>query len=173
MKYAELDHAGRVKAIVNAEIENGISIPDGVDPLSVLGCLYADGVFVAPLPPAARPNLVVTGIRADDAHMEKTVVSQPIDDVTCPVGTVLTVTAELRSPADVSVIPLSGNFRMPLRARDGREEVLLASMMCGLVKIVVPMDQSGVWKVTEQTINEGLPETMHMAFAGLTLFVFK
>lgn len=129
---------------------------------------------LAPPPPAPpRPRLVVTAIVADVAHQAQAVVTAALDDVTCKIGTVLTVTAELRSPVDGAVIPLSDSFRLPLRARDGREEVLLAAMVYGVVQIVAPMDQSGVWKVTEQTINEGLPEAMHMACAGLTLFVFK
>ena len=128
---------------------------------------------IAPSPVADHPVLVVTGIATDGAHASQTVIAEALDDVTCKVGTVLTVTAELRAPNGGAVIPLTDNFRMPLRARDGREEVLLAAMVYGVVQIVAPMDQSGVWKVTEQTINEGLPEAMHMAFGGLTIFVFK
>lgn len=128
--------------------------------------------IVAPAP-APRPRLVVTAITADAGHQAQTVVTAEMDDVTCPVGTVLTVTAELRSPLDASVIPLSDTFRLPLRARDGREEVLRASMVAGVVTIASTLDQSGVWKITESAINEALPEAMHMACAGLTIFVFK
>lgn len=128
---------------------------------------------IAPSPAAPRPLLAITGIVADTEHQGQARIAPALDDVTCKIGTVLTVTAELRSPVDGAVIPLSDSFRMSLRARDGREEVLLASMVYGVVRIIAPMDQSGVWKVTEQTINEGLPEIVHMAFAGLTLFVFK
>lgn len=128
---------------------------------------------IAPPPAAAYPVLSITGIVADSAHAAQTVVSADLDDVTCPVGTVLTVTAELRAPGGGPVIPITEAFRMPLRARDGREEVLLARMDAGIVTITAPMDQSGVWRVTDQTINESLPPAMQMAFGGLTLYVVK
>lgn len=125
-------------------------------------------LITAPAQVPPRPTMLVTGITADGA----VTVNEALDDATCRVGTILAVIAELRDPGD-QIIPLTETFRMPIRARDGREEVLEAPMVLGRVEVAVPMDASGVWEVTEAAINEALPDAMKMHFAGLKIYVLK
>ena len=119
----------------------------------------------------ARPTLVIRSITVDDEHAALAIVSG-LADVTCPVGSVLTVLAELVD-AENTPLPLSENFRMPLLSRDGREKVLLAAMSDGQVTITVPLRESGVWSVTEEMINSALPESLRMAFSGITIYVVE
>ena len=126
----------------------------------------------APVPEAQpRPVLRLTSVVPDAEHAAMTAISADLDDVTCPVGTVLTVTAEL--VVGDQRVPISEAFRMPLRARDGREKVLLATMDNGLATIAAPMRESGVWEVTERAINEALPAELQMEFSGIRIFVVE
>lgn len=127
-----------------------------------------------PADPAAetpRPTLAVTAVAADAEHAAATSISESLRDITCPAGTVLTFAAELRD-AEANVLPLDDSFRMPVVARDGRERVVIARMAAGLVTIVVPLRESGVWSVDEATINAALPPAAQMRFAGITVFAF-
>ena len=124
------------------------------------------------IPPTdMRPTIAITAVEVDTAHQAQSLVSG-LSEVTCPVGSVLTVSASLQD-AGGNVIPLSDSFRMPIVSRDGREKVLLARMEAGVITITAPMRESGVWKVIEARINEGLPEGAKMRFAGLTIFVVE
>lgn len=124
-----------------------------------------------PTPAPLRPQLVVTAIVPDTEHAAQTVVHD-LTEVTCPAGTVLTVSAELRDP-EGNLLPLSESFRMPLRARDGREKVLLAVMDGGQVTITAPFRESGAWSVTEHLINLSLPAEQQMSFAGVQVYVVE
>jgi hypothetical protein len=121
--------------------------------------------------PAARPAIVVTNIEADAEHAATTHVSS-FGEVTCIAGATITVTAELRG-AGGAVLPLSDSFRMPIRASDGREKVLLASMANGIITIAAPLRDSGIWVITEELINQRLPDEAQMSFAGMTIYVVE
>ncbi|MBX3588808.1 MAG: hypothetical protein KF796_19420 [Ramlibacter sp.] len=124
----------------------------------------------APAPePDHRPRLVVTEITSSNPGA--TTVQPDLAVVRCPVGTTLTINAQLRAAND-SVIPITSTFLMPVRSRDGRERVLPAPMVAGLATVVAPFAESGVWRVTEQEINSDLPALMQMQFAGIQIFVF-
>lgn len=129
----------------------------------------APPVYKAPETPA-RPELVITQIVADAEHAAGTSVPS-LAEVTCPVGTTLTFTAELRIAGQV--VPLSDSFRMPIRSRDGRERVLLADMANGILTILVPLRESGAWSVTESIVNESLPAEKQMSFAGVKVFAVE
>lgn len=118
-----------------------------------------------------RPTLVVTAVTADADHATDAIISESLRDITCPAGTVLTFAAELRD-AEGNVLPFDDTFRMPVVARDGRERVVIARMAAGIVTIVVPLRESGVWSVDEAAINAALPTEAQMRFAGITVFAF-
>jgi len=117
------------------------------------------------------PEIVVTTIVADADHQGTTTVSSN-EEITCASGTTLTINAELRG-SDGHIIPLSDQFRMPLRSRDGREKVLLAAMVDGLITITAPLRESGVWSVSKEAINESLPPDRYMEFSGMNVFVVE
>lgn len=121
------------------------------------------------------PTLVIEHIEADTENADKTAIRVDADgvtDVTCPVGTVLTVTGVLRD-AGGAIVPLSDDFRMPFRSRDGREKILRADVVAGSATINVPLRESGAWSVTATTINESLPAALQMVFAGIRIFVVE
>lgn len=127
--------------------------------------------IAASIPEQRAPTMIITAITADAANDAKTVL-RGLSDVTCPVGTTLSVSAELRGEGDTTLL-VSDNFRMPFRARDGREKVLLAEMAEGIIAFDVPLRESGVWSVSEDMINESLPPERQMRFAGITVFVVE
>jgi hypothetical protein len=121
-----------------------------------------------PTVPLQPPSLVITGITS--SVPATTLVDLIAGEVTCPQGSTLTATVEIRNAAGV-IILLSASFRMPVKARDGREVVALATFVDGVATIVIPFTQSGVWLITEQAINSALPPEGHMSFSGLTVYV--
>jgi hypothetical protein len=124
-----------------------------------------------PAPESPRARLVITSVEADAGHADQSLIDG-IHEATCPAGTTLTVYAELIGP-DGEALPMSEAFRMPLRSRDGREKVLLATMETGQVTIHAPLRESGVWSVSEEAVNEGLPEAYRMDFDGFAVFVVE
>lgn len=125
---------------------------------------------VAPSAPAALPTLKITAIAADATHAASTAIAADFSEVTCPAGTTLTVTAKLVDSADAT-IPLTGSFRMPLIASDGRERIVGVAMTAGVASIDVPLAESGVWAVTQGSVNRDLPAAQNMAFAGAKVYV--
>jgi hypothetical protein len=170
-----------------ATLENGRCVGESmlsgpVEAPNMISIPHADGSFIGRLwdgsvwhdwtpPPDLRPRLIVTEITADPAW--GMAVSQDLSDVTIPAGATMTITAELRHPIANDVLPLDGTFRMPIRARDGREIVVLVGMQQGIATADIPLKQSGAWSVDEETINSGLPLEQHMQFAGITAFVVE
>ncbi|SMC24241.1 hypothetical protein SAMN02745857_01784 [Andreprevotia lacus DSM 23236] len=146
-----------------------VEVPDEVAPQWRLN---EAGEWVSPAGAGAYlPELVIVAIEPDADHAAA-VLLNGLHDVTCPAGTVLTFRAELRGPAGV-LIPVSDVFRMPLRARDGRERMVLAVMEEGAMTVNVPLRESGAWAVDEATINESLPLEKRMRFAGVQVFVVE
>lgn len=131
----------------------------------------AGGAPVAPEPEPVhvRPQIVVTSVTVDAEHAGESMV-EGVAVATVPQGATLTVAAELRAPGG-AVIASSDVFRMPLRATDGRERIVLARMTAGLISVTVPLRESGVWEISEAGINSAIPPENQMAFSGLKIFV--
>lgn len=129
----------------------------------VLGSLWNGSAWVAL--PDNRPELVVGAIACDDPDA----LISP-GDITCTVGSTVTATATLTA-GDGSIIPLNAMFRMPLKARDGRERVLLVKLVNGVANLLAPLRESGVWVIDERNINEGLPAAQHMHIKTQMIFV--
>lgn len=113
--------------------------------------------------PAPVPEVVIVGISADSP-------AAVIDgnEVTAPVGSVVTCTVEMRVGG--SIVPISESFRMPVVASDGRERLSLATFTAGTAAIRFAVRESGMWHVTEDEINKRLPADRHMKFAGVTIY---
>lgn len=122
---------------------------------------------LTPAAPQPTVEIVITNVTTDNPGA----IIQP-GDVTVPVGTTVTVTAELRGP-DGAVLPVDAMFRMPFVARDGRERILLAQFVQGVASIGTTMAESGCWQITEATINRDLPPEQHMRFAGLSIYAVQ
>lgn len=121
----------------------------------------------------ARPTLHITGVTSDKPTA--TLVAADLSEATCPVGTTLVFTAELRNSVG-DVLPLSDAFRMPIRQRGGREGLLLAEMQHGIVTVSAPFTvagDDGAWLVDEATINASLPPGLRMAFKGFVVNVHR
>ena len=130
---------------------------DGIAPIS----FYA---------PAQRPRLVITGICADDTNAASTTITPENNDVTCPAGTVLNISAQLQIGGEP--LHVTTTFRMPIVARDGREKVLLVALEDGAGNFNAQMRESGVWEITESITNQALPLAEQMDFSGITIYVF-
>ncbi|WP_374355109.1 hypothetical protein [Chitinimonas sp.] len=144
----------------------------GVNPRPGPGWIYNGANFAAPTTDT-RPRLVITNVASDNPS--KTLVDPQLREATCPCGTTLTVTAELRDNSN-QIIPASDSFRMPLRKRGGGEGMLLASMVAGVVTIKAAFTvagDDGAWMVDEATINESLPATAQMQFGGFIANVYR
>ncbi|PIF39770.1 hypothetical protein CLV01_1382 [Delftia sp. 60] len=121
-----------------------------------------------PVPEFALPEIVITGIAAD---REGFVHTPDFTDATVPVGATLAFAAELR--AGDQVLTLDDSFRLPIRSRDGRERVVLASMAKGFIRFSVHFEDSRVWEVTQAMVNSDLPPERHMRFKGIKVFAVE
>lgn len=122
----------------------------------------------------SRPSIVITRIQSDEgnaATTTTTLLAPDWSEVTCREGTRLAVSAELRNGD--AVLPLTAQFRLPLRATDGRERVLLATMVDGRISIGATLRDSGIWRVDEAGVNSALPAGQGFAFSGLTVYVLQ
>lgn len=160
------DESGRITGHTRDPLATG-GIAANVDTDNLHLYRVVDGHVTA----TRLPRLVVTGITADPQWGIS--VSDDFADVTVPAGAVLTITAELRAPDAETVLPVDATFRMPVRARDGREMVVLAGIQAGVATVDIPLRQSGSWSSTEALINSGLPHEQQMQFAGVTAFVLE
>ncbi|MCW8199291.1 hypothetical protein D8B23_12865 [Verminephrobacter aporrectodeae subsp. tuberculatae] len=174
---------GRVMNIIVADPEFIKSIAPDWDHIEAMDTLHEQGVgmgwgydfatgkFIDPAPainPVLRPRIVLAGITADAVHADQLVL-KGLNDVTCSAGTTLTVGAKLLLGEQTQ--PLNEVFRMPFRARDGRERILLARMVQGVISFTVSLPESGLWRVAEAAINEALPPEKQMQFDGITIYV--
>lgn len=121
--------------------------------------------------PQQRPAVVITHISADPAHAAQTRVTDDLREVTLPVGATLTVAAELR--AGDQIVPLTEDFRLPLVSTDGRQRLVLASMVEGRLAVSVEMRDSRLWRITEADVNAHLPPERQMGFAGLSIYAVE
>jgi len=174
---------GVVRAVIVADLafaqtlgyESVVNVA-GVSPMPGPGWTWTGGsAFTAPAAAgpaqgAPAPVLVLTDISVDNAHAGSSTIKPTLDDVTCPVGTTLTFSAELRNIGG-QLLPVNDMFRMPVRSRAGQEMVLAVVMADGRTTVSVTMDQSGAWSVTDDTINQDLPPDRRMRFSGVRVFV--
>lgn len=113
------------------------------------------------------PELVITAVTPDGGHASACVVELP--EVTCPLGTTLSLAGEVRVGGQK--VPVSGHFRAPIRASDGRERVVLAVITAGSLAATWTPSESGIWEVTEALINRDLPEASRFHFSGVKVYV--
>lgn len=131
-------------------------------------------VISAPATEIAEPPalaIVVKSVQADAENAAHLSVNEAMTEVTCVAGTRLSVQAELQ--LDGEAFPSDGSFRLPMRASDGRERFLLATMVQGAISLQATMADSGRWMVRESGVNEALPPDQRMRFAGITIFVVE
>ena len=113
-------------------------------------------------------SLVINTIAADQ-NMDH---NDELTEVTCKVGTRVTVSAAIQT-AGGQVVPITDKFRMPIRSRDGKEDLWLVNVTNGQAEMILTMDTSGIWQVIEDSINEALPVEKQMGFAGITIYVCR
>jgi hypothetical protein len=119
---------------------------------------------------AARLALILTGITTEPPA--GLIAAPRLGDITCKANTALCVVSEVRDVLG-NLVPVTDRYRMPLRATDGREKVVLAEAVAGVVTINVTLRDSGVRYVTEDMINAALPPGLQMAFGGFTVYVLE
>lgn len=160
-----------------AEHTNGhIAYPDAIemfantDLFTVPGHIIADYAGALTLTPYLPPKLVVTAVVSDNEA--DTVIDLANAEITCPIGTTLTITAELRN----ALMPVTAAFNMPTQQDGGRRGMLKANMVDSVATVRAafagPSDD-GKWTASAADINSNLPPTMQMAFDGLTVNVHR
>ncbi|WP_051284492.1 hypothetical protein [Desulforegula conservatrix] len=117
--------------------------------------------------PVALPEIVFTNITCDKPD---SIITADFSDITCPVGSILSASAELVAP-DKSLIPLDDMFRMPLRSRSGSERFVLVRFEQGRATFNAAMNESGLWSINQESINSGLPAEKHMAMKEVQIYV--
>lgn len=125
-------------------------------------------IIVCPQPVSPKPDVVLL-IDSITADLDVTI-NPDNTDVTCRVGTTLAAVARLTDGSGAT-LPVSATFRMPVTASDGREIVALAQFVSGVAEIAIPFTASGIWAISEATINRALPPTQQMQFVGITVYV--
>ncbi len=167
--YAQIDEAGLCVAVSSlsepVDLPGMIELSGGVNPLGKYwtGAEWTSG-------PDSLPRIVIIQVDAGE-YAEQTRVAKDFSEVDVPVGATLAITAELRHGGEL--LRLSDSFRMPVTSTDGREKVVIASMDGGTITLRIPVTESRVWRVTQDTINRNLPAEKHMAFAGLTVYAIE
>ena len=111
----------------------------------------------------SKPTLVITSITGG---------LYANNELTLPVGATLTATGEIQL-GGVTATTFSDSFRMPIKATDGREKVLLATVTNGVASITWTPKESGIWNITEALMNRDLPTESHLSFRGLKIFVLE
>lgn len=172
-QYAILEN-NLVKSIVIAEDSyakqfTNYVLVTGLDPMPEIGWSYIDGQFAPPIPIDTNllPILVITSVSPTGYALSDS------NEITCPAGTVLHGEIEIRMPDNSTVIPLTQNFRLPVKSEDGREIVVLASFTDGVGFVDIPLRNSGLWHITEDLINRNLPVENRMKFEGVHIYVLE
>ena len=68
---------------------------------------------------------------------------------------------------------MDGSFRVPIRSRDGRERVVIATVNQGVIAFSISFEDSRIWELTEAMINADLPPERHMRFKGIKVFAVE
>lgn len=113
------------------------------------------------------PEIVITNITCDKPDF---IVTADFSDITCPVGSIITTSAELLAP-DKSLIPLDDMFRMPLKSRSGSERFVVVRFEKGKATFNATMNESGLWSINQDTINSALPAEKHMSMKEVQIYV--
>jgi hypothetical protein len=167
--------ATSVRSVFEPQPFSATSVPPPENPDNKILRFIGNWEFVEPedIPPPAPapfiPLIVITEIKEDGVVLNQTDFSV----VNTMVGKRLDFKAELRHPDLGFVLPVDDQFRMPIRSRDGREEVILAHSTQGIITFGIDFTESRIWTVTEEVINRDLPVEKRMGFAGVTVFVLK
>lgn len=96
-------------------------------------------------------KLVITSLNSDDPQ-------QLVDnnEITCSVGSIITVNVEIHSITDDSLIEISPSFRLPILGPNGMIYTLV-SFSSGIATVSTTLSLSGRWVVDEFNINAGIP----------------
>jgi hypothetical protein len=182
MKLAKINYANTVVELLDLDSQPADNLdfyyiaPDSGlysgDP--VLGGSFdpREGLF-SPKTSSVERVLVITSVVS--SNHGQTVTSGDFSEVTCPVGTTLTFTCELRG-AEGAILPVDSEFIAPIYKRASgnivAQRLVKTLMTAGVVSISVPLPENGEWEVNESGINSRLPIERRMTFKGIKMFVY-
>lgn len=167
--YALLDDSGVCNGLsqLNGEVvADNMIVVDDYD-VALLGMAW-DGVAFKAAVHAIRPEIVITSV---SCNSQSAIITADFYEVTCGVGASVTLQASVK--AGGNVVPISASFRMPIKSSDGREEVILISIVAGLIDKTIIFDKSGIWSIDQAAINASLPDAAKMAFNGIKFYVVR
>ena len=118
--------------------------------------------------PAAFPEVVITAILVDPDHMDRAQVAPDFSALKLPVGSTVTITAELQV-GGARITGFSADFAMPMRSTEGAYRHLDVRFVDGVATFSAVMSDSKRWEVSKDLINSNLPAEAHMNFAGISI----
>ncbi len=163
MIYAQIDTNNRVVGVsqLEASVEQvNMILLESYDE-TLLGKYYDSntGTFIE----LEFPEIVLTSITGTNIIYDTVT-----REVTLTAGTSINIVGDIK--LNNSVVNISTNFRMSLKASDGREVVTLVTITAGHIDHTYTVEHSGIWSVTQESINSRLPENSKFKFSGLTIY---
>lgn len=141
-----------------------VVISPALDPQPAVDWEYVGGCFIPPAGAEAPAlSLVIDSVTGG---------LMAGNEITVTAGSTLTASGRVLQGEQV-VTAFTGQFRLPIRASDGRERLILAVIAEGLVSVAWTPRESGVWSITQDLVNSGQPDAYKMAFAGLKVYVLE
>lgn len=133
----------------------------------------APPVFIPVDRAVPAPSVVITDIQVSGHNPEYLEISSELDEVSTSVGSLLVVTVDLR--IGETVIPVTKNFRMPLRSVGSptNDRLILVKFVDGVAVFTITLEHSRHWQITEDVINQSLKEEERMLFAGIDVYVLE
>lgn len=144
------------QAFVDSVQEHYVNIDDA-DPRPGIGWSFDGTTFIRNTPPEViDPRLMkiaIISIESDDANE---LVNG--NELTCSIGSTVSVAIEVRAISDDSVLPISEIFRLPISASNGTVIYTLVNIVNGYATISTTLTNSSKWTITESDINSMITE---------------
>lgn len=164
-------HNGIVTNIASSNIQLDINWILCDNTSAYIGGTYANGIF-SELPIINSPVLPILKITSiETTNTLTTTIASDFSTVSCKIGSTLTFSASILNSSNVVLSTYSGSFHLSLTASDGRTLVSNVIITNGLTSVSIPMNESGIWNVTQASINHELPDNQQLQFAGIKVYV--
>lgn len=125
------------------------------------------------VPPMAR--IVITDMVSDltdEDPLKGYFLFQPaLNKVRIPVGTPFICSFKVTDISGSYTLPVSDAFALPITSEGGSTQLIAVSIQNGLASIRISFKESGVYSITEDTINRELPIGSQFAFNNIKLYV--
>lgn len=118
---------------------------------------------------------VACSLPEDDPHRAffAFIPSESGDKVRVIEGMPFTATITIKDPTGSSVVPLTDNFALPITGEGMPTQLLFIQFINGVATVNLQFPVTGLYEITQETINRELPIDSHFSFRGLKMYVLK